>query len=140
MLSYTELLFVIRRQPVFQRIYLPRSEPDRNAAATRHISAAATSLKDGQVSGNRRQQHFPNNTAWEPALLRQAGALLAFILGVNEERLIDLGFFLFFFFQDACRLSGEERRGAGKPSFSHNRISIVKHHEPRRQIYLPFAS
>lgn len=102
---------------MLQRIYLPRSEPDRNAAATRHVSAADTSLKDGQVSGNRRQQHFPNNTAWERALLQQAGALLAFILGVNEERLIDLGG-LVFFFQDACRLWGEERRGAGKPSLS----------------------
>lgn len=83
----------MRRQPMLQGIYLPRSEPDCNAAATRHVSTADTSLKDGQVWGNRRQQHFPNNTASEQAPLRQAGALFAFILGVNEERLIDLGFF-----------------------------------------------
>lgn len=55
----------MRKQPVLQRIYLPRSEPDRNAAATRHVSAADTSLKDGQVSRNRQQQHFPNNATTE---------------------------------------------------------------------------
>lgn len=58
-LSYTELLLIMRRQPVLHRIYLPRSEPDRNAAATQHVSAADASLKDGQVSGKRQQQQFP---------------------------------------------------------------------------------
>lgn len=124
---------------MLQRIYLPRSEPDRNAAATRHVSAADTSLKDGQVSGNRRQQRFPNNIAWERALLRQAGVLLAFILGVNEKRLIDLGGLCFFF----SRMPADSgaRSGAAQAShLSRSRISIVKHHEPRRQIYLPCAS
>lgn len=85
----------MHRQPMLQGIYLPRSEPDRNAAATRHASVADTSLKDGQVRGNRRQQHFPNNTASEQAPLRQAGgsALCLYLRCVNEGRLIDLGFF-----------------------------------------------
>lgn len=64
-LSYTVLLFLMCRQSVLQYIYLSRSEPDRNAAATQHVSVADTSLKDGQVPGNQRQQHFPNNAVPE---------------------------------------------------------------------------
>lgn len=64
-------------------------QPDCNAAAT-DVPPRLTLPKGWAGPGNRRQQHLPNNTGSESAPRR--GRLPAFILGVNGERLMDLGF------------------------------------------------
>lgn len=84
-------LLVTHRQPLLQGIYPPCSEPGLMQQPQTCLPTD-TPLKDGQVRGNGQQQHFPNNTARsEPRCGRRSAA--AFILGENEERLIDLGFF-----------------------------------------------
>lgn len=106
---------------LLQRIYLPRSEADGNAAATRHVSEGWAGLGESAAAAVPKQYSLGASPA------AAAGVPLAFILGVNEGRLIDLGFF-------------PVPAGCGVGRLSHNPISILKHHEPRRQIYLPLAS